>query len=263
MIVSTAGEMGRWLEPGRNTTLARPYPNAQGFQVRARPGDRATLLRAQATAELSGQIDPTLIALHLSATPLPNADAVPLGSNCRPLVEVRWGCGGGAHEAILDVGQGTTIQLVADSIELSAIYATPPPGLVPIPPVGAELLYRATAVYGSRAVAQSAPTVTFTDGPFSLDPTQPPALGLVPPFAKSANVLLADVTDLRGGAQVLTLEAAPSLAFASPQQIVIGALEYPGRYGIPVALAPDARFVRLTATGGRAVVARLVYELCL
>lgn len=258
-----AGELERWLIERRNNTLGRPYPNTQGYQTRLQPGGRESLLRAQAVSELAGRVDPTLIALHLSATPLPGVDALPPGQNCRPLAEVRWGCGGGTHEAIIDVGPGTTIQLVADSIEIAAVYAEPPPGLVPIPPVGAELLFRATAVYGSRAGAQSAPTVTFTSGPAALDPALGPVLARVPPFAKSVNVLLDDVTDLRGGAQVLTIEAAPGAGFAAPQQFVLGAAEYPGRYGIPIALAPDAAFVRVTATGGRATVTRLVFELCL
>lgn len=243
--------------PGHGRALSRPYPNTQGFQTRVQPGGRAMLLRVQALSEALARVDPVQIVLQLSATPYPNNDAIPRRVTARPLVEVRWGCGGGTHEAILDVGQGTTLQLSADTIDVAAVYpfTGPPPGL------GPELLFRATAVYGSKGYAQSGPTTTFTD-PFDFDPALP-ALGLIPPWAKSVNLLLSDVTALRAGGQTFTLEASPDLSFLNPARFTLGAAEYPSRYAVPWALLPEARFLRVTTAGGGLVPGWLVYDLAL
>lgn len=265
MIATEGRTLRRYLEvptEGHRRALARPYPNTQGFQVQVSPNERATLLRVQALSETLDRVDPVQIVLQFSATPLPNLDAVPPRVNTRPVVELRWGCGGGTHEAIFDVGQGTTIQLAADAIDAAAVYLQPGGGIVPPPgALGPPLLFRCTAVYGSKGYAQSAPTTTFTD-PFTFDPALP-ALGVIPPWAKSVNLLLTDPAPLRAGAQSFTLEASPDLSFLAPARFTLGGPEYPGRYAVPWALLPDARFVRVTTTGGVAVPGWLVYDLAL
>jgi len=252
------------MEPtaGHRRALERPYPNTQGFQVQVAPNQRATLLRVQALSEARDRVDPVQIVLQFSATPLPNLDAVPPRVNTRPVVELRWGCGGGAHEAIFDVGQGTTIQLAADTIDAAAVYLQPGGGIIPPPgALGPDLLFRCTAVYGSKGYAQSGPTTTFTD-PHLFDPALP-ALGVIPPWAKSVNLLLSDVAPLRAGAQTFTLEASPDLSFLNPARFTLGGPEYPSRYAVPWTLYPDARFLRVTTAGGVAVPGWLVYDLAL
>jgi len=233
----------------------------QGAKAQLLPGGRAQLLRVEALSEALARVDPTLITLHLSAIPLPNVDAVPMAVNSRTVAEVQWGCGGGTHAAIVDVGRGTTLQLTADFIDIAAVYLGPPGGIVPIPPVGPVVQYAATAVYGARSGAQSAPTVTYTD-PVELTDVAP-VLGMIPPFAKSVNLLLSDPLLLRSGALTITLEVSPDLSFAVPAGFVLGGPEYVTRYAVPWALRPDAQFIRVSLVGARSVPAWLVYELAL
>ena len=262
-VFATSGEeLDRYLGiRGHGTPLARPYPNMQGSKAQLQPGGRAQLLRVEALSEALARVDPTLITLHLSAIPLPNVDAVPPGVNSRTVAEVQWGCGGGTHAAIVDVGRGTTLQLTADFIDIAAVYLGPPGGIVPIAALGPVVQYAATAVYGARSGAQSAPTVTYTD-PVELSDAAP-VLGLIPPFAKSVNLLLSDPLLLRSGALTITLEVSPDLSFAVPAGIVLGAPEYATRYAVPWALRPDAQFIRVSLVGARSVPAWLVYELAL
>lgn len=259
---TSLGSLDRYLAiPGHETPLRRPYPNMQGFQVQVSPGERKGLLRVEGLSEALARIDPTLITLHLSAAPLPNVDAIPPGTNSRTQAEIRWGCGGGTHAAILDVGKGTTVQLVADAIDVEAVYRGPGTGILPIAAVGPRVLFSATAVYGARSGAQSAPTVTYTEE-IVLDPVVP-ALGLVPPFAKSVNLLLSDAAALRTGGALVTLEAAPDLSFAPASQLVMGGTDYATRYGRPWALLPTANYLRASIAGVGAQPAWLIYELAL
>ena len=262
-VFATSGEeLDRYLGiRGHGTPLARPYPNMQGSKAQLQPGGRAQLLRVEALSEALARVDPTLITLHLSAIPLPNVDAVPPGVNTRTVAEVQWGCGGGTHAAIVDVGRGTTLQLTADFIDIAAVYLGPGVGVIPIAAAGPVVQYSATAVYGARSGVQSAPTVTYTD-PVELTDAAP-VLGLIPPFAKSVNLLLAAPNLLRAGGVTITLEVSPDLSFAVPAGFILGAPEYVTRYAVPWALRPDAQFIRVSLVGTRSIFAWLVYELAL
>lgn len=260
-VLATAEDLDRWWSiRGHNQPLRRPYENFQGFNNIVNPGQRGQLLRMTGISEALGRIDPTLVTVHLSAEPLPTADAIPIGTNSRALVELNWGCGGASHKAIADVGRGTQIQFCADALDLAAVYQGPVDGSTPI---GPQLLFSATVVYGGRSSpGEGAPAVTFTDGPFSLSEASP-LIGQIPPFAKSATLLLSNPAPLRTGAWTLTLAAARDLGFVSPASIVIGAPEYPQRYALAWPLVPEANFLAARVVGAGVSQAWIVYELAL
>ncbi len=261
IVMATAEDLERWWSiRGHNQPLRRPYENFQGFNNVLNPGQRGQLLRMTGISEALGRVDPTLVVVHLSAEPLPTADAIPIGTSARALVELNWGCGGASHKAIADVGRGTQIQFCADALDLAAVYQGPVDGS---PAVGPQLLFSATVVYGGRSSpGQSAPGVTFTDGPFTLSQVSP-LIAQIPPFAKSATLLLSNPTPLRSGAWTLTLAAARDLGFVGPASLVIGAPEYPQWYAQAWPLVPEANFFSARVVGAGASEAWIVYELAL
>lgn len=245
-----------WRIQGHNQALRRPYPNFQGYQRQIRPGQRFELQRMQGISEALGRIDPTLVVLHLSSRPLPSYTDVPTDTNSRLIAEISWGCGGASHQAVCDIGVGTQIQLVADSLSILAVYLEPSPGTGR----GPELLAASTVVYGARSGPQSAPAVTFTDGPFDF---AVPFTARIPPFAKSVSLQLSDSAQIRTGGIVAIFEQSASPAFVSPSNFLLGGLEYGQRYALGLPLRPDANFLRVTSAPAGAGLAWLIYELAL
>lgn len=210
----------------------------------------------QGIGEALGRIDPEIVVLQLSARPLPSYDAIGANANARVIAELNWGCGGGTHMAVCDVGPGTQIQLVADSISISAIYQGPRgrAGL------GPDMLVASTVTYGARSGPQGAPGVTYTEGPYDFSL---PIVSRVPPFAKSVALSLQNSAQVRTGGVVVTIEQDINSSFATPSNFILGAAEYGQRYGLSLPLRPDAQFVRVSGSAGAAGLAWLVYELAL
>lgn len=257
VLVSSPQELEEyWRIENRNQALRRPYPNFQGYQRQIRPGERFELQRMEGISEALARLDPTLVVLHLSSRPLPSYTDVPSDSNSRLIAEINWGCGGASHQAVCDIGVGTQIQLVADSLSIAANYLEPSRGTG----IGPTLLAASTVTYGARGGPQSAPAVTFTDGPFLFTGA---FTSRIPPFAKSVALQLQDSAQIRTGVVVVNFEQSIAPNLIAPSSFLLGALEYGQRFGLGLPLRPDANYLRVTPTPAGAGLAWLVYELAL
>lgn len=229
--------------------LNRPYePNYQGFAIDLLPGQRSQLLRTQGLSRK----DPFLLVIHLSAEPVP-VDSVPIGTNSYPIAELDWGCGGATHSALADIGRGTTLQLVADSLDLAVRYKTPLAGAA----VGPRMRVSSTVVYGGTCCGKA----TFTDRT-TADVVAPGGFtSRIPPFADSVIVGLSAPGLLRAGAISLLIESSPDVAFTTAERLEITAAEYGSKYLVPFRLWAEANFVRVSVAGAGATGIFLIYNL--
>lgn len=244
-VASLEGEIaGAEYNPTRRRL--RPFEGPWGAQVgrsiTISPGQSEQLLRLEGSDRdvevITVQVAPSLVL----GNPPPSITVT-------PRLEVAWGTGAAQQEAMCDLARGCSLSLWGSAIDVTVVY---PAGN------GPTLKVVASAGYGSRAgMGGSAPQATLTDGPYTLAAVSP-LISRIPPYARSAQLLVSDPDTLAGWGRV-ELSTSSDLAGYVVARQLLDADTY--RQATP--LPNFASVVRATVAGAGSCSAWILYELAL